>query len=97
MQRFVAQDLSSFYFHRVKDRLYCDAASDLRRRSAVTALCYVLNVLKDTIAPIVPVLASEIEDAACVDVVGDSFRRENREEVASWKRMDERGRKLPVL
>ena len=46
MQRFLAQDLSAFYFHRTKDTLYCDDPDDPRRRSAVTALCNILNALK---------------------------------------------------
>ena len=46
LQRFLAQDLSAFYFHRAKDTLYCDAPDDLRRRSAVTAISCILNALK---------------------------------------------------
>ena len=46
LQRFLAQDLSAFYFHRAKDTLYCDAPDDLRRRSAVTVIFCILNALK---------------------------------------------------
>ena len=46
LQRFLAQDLSAFYFHRAKDTLYCDAPDDPRRTSAVSALSCILNALK---------------------------------------------------
>ncbi len=72
LQAFLANDLSSFYFHRLKDRLYCDAESDPRRRSAVTALWMILHILKDSFAPIMPILAFEVEQAGTNLFVSDS-------------------------
>ncbi len=44
-------------------RLYCEPESSWRRRSAVTTLYHILHTLKDSLAPICPVLAREVEEA----------------------------------
>jgi isoleucyl-tRNA synthetase len=59
IENFVLTHLSSFYIKSAKDRLYCDKADSLQRRSAQTALYYVLVKLLPTIAPILPHLAEE--------------------------------------
>ena len=43
-QNFVASTLSGFYFHLVKDRLYCDHPNSIARRSAVTTLSLGKNI-----------------------------------------------------
>lgn len=60
LQNFLA-NLSNEYFHPIKDRLYCEEKDSLRRKSAQTALYHILEVLKDSFAPICPILASEVE------------------------------------
>ncbi|TRY66923.1 hypothetical protein TCAL_08039 [Tigriopus californicus] len=63
LDHYLANDLSSFYFHITKDRLYCDEEASLRRRSAQTVLFHILETLKASFAPIAPILAQEIENA----------------------------------
>ena len=46
VNHFVSNQLSAFYFHLIKDRLYCDAETTLQRRSAVTTLWHILNVFR---------------------------------------------------
>ena len=46
INHFVSNQMSSFYFHLVKDRLYCDAVTSLERRSAVTTLWNALKVFR---------------------------------------------------
>ena len=63
--------LSSFYFDILKDRLYCDAADSLRRRSAQTAMWKILNAMTKMFAPILAFTCDEIWQAmphrACDD------------------------------
>ena len=57
---FIPNDLSSFYFDIVKDRLYCDVASGNKRRSTQTVLFHLLRTFVCSIAPIVPHLVEEV-------------------------------------
>ncbi|XP_055000287.1 isoleucine--tRNA ligase, mitochondrial [Sorex araneus] len=59
LQAFYTRELSQFYFSIIKDRLYCEGASDPKRRSCQTALAEILDVLVRAIAPILPHLAEE--------------------------------------
>ena len=59
-QFFVGSILSSFYFDLLKDRLYCDLSDSRQRKSADTVMFHVLNNLKASISPILPVLCREI-------------------------------------
>ena len=52
--------LSSFYFDILKDRLYCDAADSLRRRSAQSAMWLILNAMTKMFAPILAFTCDEI-------------------------------------
>ncbi len=53
-------------------RLYCDALTSHGRKSAVTALWYILRLLKDSLAPIMPFLAEEIRQEN-PRIIKDSF------------------------
>ena len=53
-------DLSNFYFSIIKDRLYTMPESSHGRRSAQTALYYVLEILVRCIAPVLSFTAEEI-------------------------------------
>lgn len=55
-------ELSSFYLDIVKDRLYVEAAAGKPRRSAQTALWYILDTLTRLIAPILSFTAEQISD-----------------------------------
>ncbi|KLL04414.1 MAG: isoleucyl-tRNA synthetase [Mycoplasmataceae bacterium RV_VA103A] len=57
---FCINDLSSFYFEIIKDSLYCDSLSSLRRQQIIATLYYLLQGLLKIISPIFPFMAEEI-------------------------------------
>ncbi len=57
--RWVAMDLSSFYFEAIKDTIYCDKPSSERRLSAQTALHNIFCQLQEMLGPIAPLLIEE--------------------------------------
>ena len=57
---FCVSTLSSFYLDIVKDRLYCDGADSLSRRSAQSALYLTLDTLAKLFAPILCFTCDEI-------------------------------------
>ena len=57
---FLPNQLSSFYFDIIKDRMYCDAAASEKRKSTQTALYHLLVTVVRSVAPIVPHLAEEV-------------------------------------
>lgn len=56
---FCSVDLSAVYFDIRKDSLYCDAPSDVRRRSARTVMAAILEHLLAWLAPIMPFTTEE--------------------------------------
>lgn len=60
LKAFYTRELSNFYFSIIKDRLYCENASDPKRRSCQTALAGILDVIVRSFAPILPHLAEEV-------------------------------------
>ncbi|KAK5049433.1 hypothetical protein LTR84_004362 [Exophiala bonariae] len=59
INRWVATDLSGFYFEGIKDVLYCDSPTSARRRSAQTTLHYILSHFQEMLAPVAPLLVEE--------------------------------------
>jgi isoleucyl-tRNA synthetase len=57
---FIVVDLSSLYIDVARDRLYCDAATSLKRRSTQTTLFIVLDTLLRMLAPLIPFTAEEV-------------------------------------
>ncbi len=57
---FCVVELSSFYLDILKDRLYCEEANGLRRRSAQTALFLILDAMTTLFAPILAFTCDEI-------------------------------------
>ena len=57
---FCVVELSSFYLDIIKDRLYCEGRDSLKRRSAQTALYYILDTLTRMFAPILAFTCDEI-------------------------------------
>ena len=57
---FCVVELSSFYLDILKDRLYCEEQSGLRRRSAQTALFLILSAMTTLFAPILAFTCDEI-------------------------------------
>src|SRR4051812_1383067 len=56
---FCINDLSSFYFEVIKDSLYCDKISSLRRKQITTTLYYLLQGLLKILSPVLAYLAEE--------------------------------------
>ncbi|MBV8090724.1 MAG: class I tRNA ligase family protein [Alphaproteobacteria bacterium] len=59
LYNFCAADLSAFYFDIRKDRLYCDAPGDIRRRSLRTVLDRCFDCLARWLAPVICFTAEE--------------------------------------
>ena len=57
---FCVVELSSFYLDIIKDRLYCEEADGLKRRSAQTALWLILDTITKIFAPILAFTCDEI-------------------------------------
>ncbi|MCL2698359.1 MAG: isoleucine--tRNA ligase [Oscillospiraceae bacterium] len=60
VNNFCVVDMSNFYLDILKDRLYCEEAAGLKRRSAQTAIFTILHGLTKLIAPILCYTADEI-------------------------------------
>ncbi len=58
--QFATLDLSAFFFDIRKDALYCDAATDPRRRATRTVLDAVFNRLVTWLAPMLPFTMEEV-------------------------------------
>ena len=57
---FCVVELSSFYLDIIKDRLYCEDRTGLRRRSAQTALYLIVDAMAKVFAPILAFTCDEI-------------------------------------
>lgn len=57
---FCVNDLSAFYIDVLKDRLYCERKTSIKRRSAQTSIFTIIKELAITIAPILSFTADEI-------------------------------------
>jgi isoleucyl-tRNA synthetase len=60
IHNFCVVEMSSFYLDVIKDRLYCDGADSLSRRSAQTAIFTILDAITRLLAPILSFTADEI-------------------------------------
>jgi isoleucyl-tRNA synthetase len=76
LHNFCATDLSAFYFDIRKDRLYCDAPDDIRRRAVRTVLDRCFDCLVRWLAPITCFTAEEAWLARHGDVPGRSIHLE---------------------
>ncbi|MFZ3234278.1 MAG: isoleucine--tRNA ligase [Stellaceae bacterium] len=83
LHNFCAVDLSAFYFDTRKDRLYCDAPGDLRRRAVRTALDHTFDALVRWLAPVVCFTAEEAWLARHGDAPGRSVHLELFAEIPS--------------
>ena len=85
LYNFCAVDLSAFYFDIRKDRLYCDAPDDIRRRAARTVLDRTFDALVRWLAPIACFTAEEAWLARHGDMPGRSIHLELFADVpAQW-------------
>ncbi len=60
LNNFCAVDLSALYLDIVKDRLYCEGKTSMKRRAAQTAVYRILDVLVHLMAPVLSFTAEEI-------------------------------------
>ena len=60
VHNFCTVDMSNFYLDIIKDRLYCDEAYGVSRRSAQTAIYLILDALVRLLAPILAFTTEEI-------------------------------------
>ena len=60
---FCVVEMSSFYLDIIKDRLYCEEANGLRRRSAQTALYLIVDAMAKLFAPVLAFTCDEIWQA----------------------------------
>ena len=60
IHNFCVIDMSNFYLDVIKDRLYCEKAGSLERRSAQTAIYRILSAIARLVAPILSFTADEI-------------------------------------
>ena len=60
VHNFCVVEMSSFYLDVIKDRLYCDGADSLSRRSAQTAIYRILDAVTRLLGPILSFTADEI-------------------------------------
>lgn len=56
---FLTNRVSSLYYTTIKDRLYCDSPTSLRRVSSQYTLLQLFNVVSEAIAPILPHMIEE--------------------------------------
>ena len=59
INRFVNASFSGFYLESVKDTLYCDSPSHIRRHGALTVLYHIFYQLQNMLAPLTPLLVEE--------------------------------------
>jgi isoleucyl-tRNA synthetase len=59
INRFCSVELSSFYVDVLKDRVYCDAKTGLRRRAAQTVMAIMIEGLSKILAPLLPFTSEE--------------------------------------
>ncbi|WP_197035172.1 isoleucine--tRNA ligase [Oceanivirga salmonicida] len=76
---FCIVDMSSFYLDIIKDRLYCEHKTSLKRRSAQTVLVEVLQVLVRVTAPVLSFTAEEIWSK-----LPEELRETESVHLASW-------------
>ena len=60
IHNFCVVDMSNFYLDIIKDRLYCEKADSLERRSAQSAIYMILSALTRLVAPILAFTSEEI-------------------------------------
>src|SRR5581483_4009491 len=68
---FESEDLSSFYFDALKDRLYSSAADAPRRRSAQSAILYIFRQVLSVLSPLLSFTAEEAWQSLSPELRGD--------------------------
>ncbi|HPR63326.1 MAG TPA: isoleucine--tRNA ligase [Thermoanaerobaculia bacterium] len=94
--QFCSVDLSAHYLDMIKDRLYCDEAQGRNRRSAQTAMAYILHNLLRMMAPVMVFTAEEAYGSYTGKVL-DSIHMETFADLSSFTLPEERSRKWESL
>lgn len=77
---YVVTELSNGYLNATKDRMYCDAADAMTRRSAQTVWCHILAMLLSDLQPILAYTTDEV-----LQYVPESLRQgQERAALLSW-------------
>jgi isoleucyl-tRNA synthetase len=97
LHNFCAVDLSAFYLDIRKDRLYCDAPDDVRRRAARTVLDRCFDCLVRWLAPVICFTAEEAWLARHGDAPGRSIHLESFPDVPVAWRDDALGERWRIL
>jgi isoleucyl-tRNA synthetase len=97
LHNFCANDLSAFYFDIRKDRLYCDAPDDPRRRAVRTVLDRTFDCLVRWLAPVICFTAEEAWLARHGDEPGRSIHLENYADIPALWRDDALGARWALL
>ncbi|MCX7703130.1 MAG: class I tRNA ligase family protein, partial [Planctomycetota bacterium] len=79
--RFCVVEMSSFYFDVIKDRLYCEPAASLKRRSSQTALFQIGSAIIRLLAPILVHTAEEAWELLPLEKKEESVHLESMPEV----------------
>ena len=97
--QFCIVDMSSFYLDIIKDRLYTEKADSTLRRSAQTAMYYILQGLVKILTPMIPFTAEEIwaamahtkdeqvESPMLTDYPVENKAWDNEELLTKWKKI----------
>ena len=72
LNNFIVNELSGIYLDITKDRLYCDAASDLHRRASQSAMAMITKSMLLLVAPILTYTADEIVENAPSIIKGEA-------------------------
>jgi len=97
LHSFCATDLSAFYFDIRKDRLYCDAPDDVRRRAVRTVLDRCFDCLVRWLAPVICFTTEEAWLARHGDMPGRSVHLELFADVPAGWRNDALGERWAAL
>jgi len=71
LNNFVTNELSGIYMDITKDRLYCDGADSLSRRSTQSAMVLIAKAMMGLVAPVLTYTMDEILDYAPAIIKGD--------------------------
>lgn len=78
INEWLAKDLSGFYLELVKDSIYCDGTSAIRRKVGQTVLYHIFSEFQQMLGPITPLLIEETHDftpQAIKEFAGHPFHR----------------------
>jgi isoleucyl-tRNA synthetase len=85
LSEFANNDLSAFYFDIRKDSLYCDGATDMRRRANLTVLTILFDALVRYAAPVLVFTAEEVWQSRYPDSEGSVHMLEMPNIDLAWR------------